>query len=117
MWKRWNGVVLSLGALLLVMGCASGTKTSGGPREVKIEVTDAGFVPATVEIPKSEAVTLVVTRKTDQTCATEMVFAANGEKHELPLNQPVRIELPAGQPDTQTYACAMNMIKGEIVAK
>ena len=46
-----------------------------------------------------------------------MIFEASSEKHELPFNQTVRIDLPAGQPDTLRYACAMNMIKGEIVAR
>lgn len=102
---------------VVVAGCASGGGGSQGPKEVRIAVTDEGFVPAVVEIPKNEAVTLVVTRKTDKTCATEMVFAGTGERHDLPLDQVVRIELPPGQPDTLHYACAMDMFKGAIVAK
>lgn len=100
-----------------IAGCASGGGGTAGPKEIRIAVTDEGFVPAVVEIPKNEAVTLVVTRKTAQTCATEMIFASTGERHDLPLDQVVRIELPAGQPDTLRYACAMDMIKGMVVAK
>ena len=103
-------------AAVALAGCASGGGTQG-PKEVRISVTDEGFVPALVEIPKNEAVTLVVTRKTDQTCATEMIFAESGAKYELPKDQVVRIELPAGQPDTLHYACAMDMYKGVVVAK
>ena len=111
------GAAMVAGAALLLASCGSGGQSAGGPREIKIEVTDAGFVPAQVVIPKNEAVTLVVTRKTEATCATEMIFEAGGAKHDLPYNQTVRIDLPAGQPDTLRYACAMNMIKGEIVAR
>lgn len=110
-------LMITLAALVAVAaGCAAGGGTPG-PKEIRITVTDEGFVPAVVEIPKNEAVTLVVTRKTDRTCATEMIFAETGARHDLPLDQVVRIELPAGQPDTLHYACAMDMIKGVVVAR
>jgi plastocyanin domain-containing protein len=78
-------------------------------------VTDRGFEPAETKVPKGRPVTLVVTRTTDQTCATEMVFAGLEKRHDLPLNQPVRITLPAGEGGTLNYACGMDMIKGSIV--
>ena len=106
--------VLALSAALAI-GCAA--PAAKGPKEFKIAVTDDGFVPAETAIPKGEAVTLAVTRKTDRTCATSMVFAENGQKYELPLNETVKIELAAGQPDTLHYACPMDMIKGTIVAR
>jgi plastocyanin domain-containing protein len=134
--KKMNGWLAAVGCMsVLVMGVAlSGCGGSGGgeattagtesattatstPGEVVIEVTDAGFVPAVAIVPKGQAVTLVVTRKTAATCATEMVFAANGDKHDLPLDQTVRIELPADRADTLHYACAMDMIKGQVVSK
>lgn len=127
--NRVSGVwrMALVAAVFAVAGCggqkaggaaAGGAATgSAAPGEVAIEVTEAGFVPAIAEVPKGQAVTLVMTRKTTQTCATEMVFAANGEKHALPLNQAVRIELPADHADTLAYACGMDMIKGQIVAK
>lgn len=114
--KRIVKAVGVVTAAVAVWGCASGGG-SQGPKEVRIAVTENGFEPASVEIPKNEAVTLVVTRKTDQTCATEMIFAENGARYDLPKDQVVRIELPAGQPDTLHYACAMDMIKGVVVAK
>jgi len=73
-------------------------------------------VPAEVVIPKDQAVTLLVTRKSDRTCATELVFES-GKKHDLPLDQVVRIELPAGRADTLRYTCPMDMYKGTIVSK
>lgn len=112
--KRMHGVVM-LAAALALAGCAA--KQTAAPGELAIEVTDAGFVPAVTYVPKGKAATLVVTRKTDQTCATALVFAANGEKHDLPLNQTVRIEIPADHADTIGYACPMDMIKGQIVAR
>ena len=110
----WTGALAALVAAAVLAGCG-GEKAAAA--EVAIELTDAGFVPAVASVPKGRAVTLVVTRKTDETCAREMVFAGTGEKHDLPLGKAVRIELPADHADTLDYACHMDMIKGQIVAK
>ena len=98
-------------------GCAGQGAQQAGPREIQLEVTDRGFVPAQAVVPKGQAVTLVVTRKTDQTCATEIVLPRLNQRHALPLNQPVRIAIPAGVEDTLNYACGMNMLGGTIVAR
>jgi len=37
---------------------------------------------------------LVVTRKTEQTCATEILIPALAVRQSLPLNQAVRIDVP-----------------------
>ena len=126
-WMAVLGIVGVLALGLGVAGCAGGgteqatdTATEAAPAlasEVTIEVTDAGSVPAVVNVPKGQPATLVVTRRTAETCATEMVFVHNKEKHDLPLDQTVRIELPADRPDSIDYACAMDMIKGKVVSK
>lgn len=129
-WLAAMGCVSVLAAGMALSGCGGGgggeATTAGtesaatptaNPGEVVIEVTDAGFVPAVANVPKGQAVTLVVTRKTAATCATEMVFAGSGAKHDLPLDQTVRIELPANRSDTLDYACAMDMIKGKVVSR
>ena len=127
--KTMLRLTMMLGVVVLA-GCSGGaghTATDGhdhgaetatnepalAPGEMKLEVTDAGFVPAVLEVPKGQAVTLVVTRKVE-TCATEMIFAGTTDKHDLPLNQTVRVELPADRADTLNYACAMDMIKGTV---
>ena len=108
-------LALALG-LVLVLGAGCGGRRLA-PDEVAIEVTDEGFVPATVTVPKGKAATLVFTRKIDETCAKEVVFAGTGEKHELPLKQAVRVTLPADRPDTLDYACGMNMLTGKVVSE
>jgi plastocyanin domain-containing protein len=79
-----------------------------------VDVTDRGFEPADVKVPAGRAVTLIMTRKTDQTCATEVVFPSLGQRRALPLDQPVRIELPARPRGTLSYQCGMDMIQGRI---
>ena len=107
---------LALTALLALAGCG-GQQQKLAPGEVAIEVTDEGFVPATVTVPKGRPATLVFTRKIEETCAKEVVFTASGEKHMLPLKQAVRVTLPAERPDTMDYACGMNMLTGKVVSE
>jgi plastocyanin domain-containing protein len=102
-------------AAALLAGC--GAREPAPPGAVAIAVTENGFEPAVASVPRGTPVTLIVTRRTDRTCATEMVFEGSGERHDLPLGTPVRIELAAGVRDTLRYACGMDMYKGMLVAK
>lgn len=102
--------------LAALAGCARAPREPVGD-VIRISVTEAGFEPAETIIPAGRPVTLEVTRKTDQTCATEMVFASTGARHDLPLNRAVRIPLEAGAGDTLRYACGMDMFRGTIIAR
>ena len=90
---------------------------SSGVQEVAITVTDAGFVPAEVKVDKDRPIRLTVTRKTDATCAREMIFKEVAVKQDLPLDQAVTVDLPAQPSGTLHYACSMDMIKGTVVVQ
>lgn len=85
-----------------------------GVRVVEMEVTGDGFVPARVKVKKGEKVRLLVTRKTDRTCATEIVIADQKINTPLPLNQQVKVDLVAKNSGEIHYACAMGHISGVI---
>ena len=51
---------------------------------VEIAVTRMGFEPERVQVTHGQPVTLVVTRTTDMTCATEMVMPSHGIRRALP---------------------------------
>ena len=111
------GNVVALGLLAVVVGCGAPAVKSAS-NEVHIEVTNAGFVPGSKDVPKGRPLTLVFTRKTDQTCATDVVFKSLDRGYDLPLNTPVRVELAANEVrDTLVYSCSMNMIQGMLIAK
>ena len=99
-------------AALTASGCAP-----AGPHEIQIKVTENGFEPDHVTVPHGVPAVLVITREAEATCATEVVFAESGEKHELPLHRPVRVELPASAAGTLHYACGMDMFRGEITVQ
>jgi plastocyanin domain-containing protein len=83
---------------------------------IAISVTDKGFEPENVTVPSGKPVTLVFTRKTDSTCAKEVVIPVEGQKIEkmLPLNEAVAVEITFPKAGAITYACGMDMIKGVV---
>lgn len=92
---------------------AEARKPSEGPRTVTLSVTEKGYEPSPLQLKQGEPVKLVVTRTTDQTCATEIVMKEYGINTPLPLNTPVEIAFTPNKTGTLTYGCAMNqMISG-----
>ena len=110
-------ILLALFAVAATAGCNQQQKSSAGPQVVQLAVTDRGFEPARAEVPRGQAFTLVITRKSDQTCAKEILIPALNERRPLPLNQAVRIDVPHGVVDTLNYICGMHMFGGTIAAK
>ena len=103
--------------LLLPILALAAAGCGGGKAEIPVSVTESGFEPSRIEVRHGEAVTLLVTRKTDVTCATEMVVPFRGITQELPLNQTVRIALGPLEPGEVAFACGMDMEKGTIVVR
>ena len=105
--------LVAVAALVTLVACQKGGAVAKAG-EIHIDVTDQGFEPAQAKLRSGQPTTLVFTRKTDQTCATEVVIADLGVRRDLPLGQPVRIEVPAGHTGTLSYACGMDMMKGQV---
>lgn len=114
--KEWRSGWLPL-VLLPALSCAPQPRATGPASEVAIAVTDDGFVPAQANVPKGAPVTLVFTRKSDQTCVTDVTFGRLGKSYPLPLNQPVRVEIPGGVKDTMSFTCPMDMYRGMLAAR
>ena len=110
-----------LGAVLvaaIVAGCAGAPKNADdGSTRIAIEVTEQGFVPADVTVTAGKPVTLVVTRKTDRTCAKELVIEDRGIHQELPLGQAVEVKFTPDSAGVIRYACGMDMISGRVIVK
>jgi plastocyanin domain-containing protein len=108
--------ILAAAALvMLAVGCTSAD--AAREQRVKITVTQKGFEPAVVTVRAGRPVVLLVTRKTDRTCATELVLKAHGIDEKLPLNQTVEIRFTPERSGTLEYACGMDMYKGKIVVR
>jgi len=87
---------------------------SSDARPVKITVTRNGFEPPTVPARAGTPLTLVITRTTDQTCATELVLPEADLNVPLPLGQPVTVTFTPRKAGKLRYSCAMHMFFGEI---
>jgi plastocyanin domain-containing protein len=106
--------------LAMLAGCAPKARQAGAPADtqrIAIAVTERGFEPERITVHAGEPVTLVVTRKTDQTCATEFVIKDEGINRPLPLDQPVAITFTPRRRGELSYACGMDMVRGQILVR
>jgi len=107
-----HAIVLFPILALMAAGCG-GTKGA----EIPVSVTENGFEPSRIEVKHDQSVTLLVTRKTDLTCATEIVVPSRGITQSLPLNQTVRVALGPLKTGEVAFACGMDMEKGTIAVR
>ena len=92
---------------------AEGT-VKDGVRTVAVSVTDNGFEPSKIKANKGEKVRLVVTRKTNSTCAKEIVIKDHGINQPLPLDKAITVEFTPAKSGEIRYACGMDMISGVV---
>ena len=89
--------------------------TSGA---VTMEVTEAGYVPAKIAVKKGEPLKLLITRKTDSTCAKEIVLDEYKINTPLPLNQQVTVAFTPDKSGELKFGCSMNkMVSGVITVE
>jgi len=81
---------------------------------VRVEVTETGFTPDTVNVRPDEPTVLAFVRTADPTCVTDVVFPESGIRHELPLNEIVRITVQPDAGNPLTFACPMDMHRGSV---
>jgi len=91
------------------------TATAGADGVVAVVVDGTGFKPSTVKFKKGGPATLVFTRKSDDTCATEVVFPQLDLKKPLPRDQPVSVVIPTDKEQTLVFQCGMGMYKSSVV--
>ncbi len=109
--------MLNLTILALSIATVSHAQGTAKPREIKVSVTEKGFVPSSIKVKAGQSIVLVITRKTNQTCATEAVFPLLGRTFELPLNKSVRVTLQADSAGRIGFACGMDMIKAQVIVR
>ncbi len=103
--------------MVVLAACLGLAACHTGPREVQVKVGVNGFDPWRIEAQAGKPLVLVVTRTTDDTCATEMIIPDAGVKAPLPLGKPVRVELLPARTGKLRFSCAMKMFQGEIDVK
>ncbi len=107
----------SVAAALFVAVAEANKPAAKTPARVAIAVTENGFEPESIQVRKGEPVTLVFTRKTKVTCATDVLIKIDDKtsiKKDLPLNAPVEIPVSFPRSGKLRYACGMDMLAGVI---
>ena len=97
-----------------------GTSAPAASNRFEIAVTEKGFEPDDIKVPAGKPVTLVFNRKTDQTCAKQVVINLGGDKKiekALPLNTPVEIDATFPTAGKIGYACGMDMVRGTLTVQ
>jgi plastocyanin domain-containing protein len=124
-----RGWTVAVGMLVALAGCKGGgspptasegtpSRAAAAPRRVALAVTTEGFVPDTVPLKVDEPVVLVVTRTTDETCATELRIEGTEVRQALPLDHPVEVAYTARKAGKVKFGCAMEMmVSGVLVAE
>lgn len=107
-------------ALSLLAALATGVACTGEAQpplanHVVMTVTDKGFEPQNLRVKKGEPVTLVITRKSDATCATEIVIDEHGIHTPLPLGKPVTVTFTPKKSGELHYGCAMKKMIGGVI--
>jgi hypothetical protein len=87
------------------------------PATFDVAITSEGFSPAEISVPAGVPLRLRFTRKVEKTCATEVVFPVLKITRQLPVGKAVVIELPAQPAGRLSFACGMDMYKGQIVVR
>lgn len=113
---------LALAALLGSMALFACNRDHAAPepaaaQRIDVAVTADGFVPARTRVKVGQPVTLVVTRKVDRTCATDIVIKDYGISKPLPQGAPVEVTFTPTKPGNIRYSCAMDMVFAELVAE
>jgi plastocyanin domain-containing protein len=80
------------------------------PQEVSLTVTDKGFQPNPLKVKAGVPVNLRITRKTDGTCANDIMIPAKNIKVELPLNREILVKVSALEKGEIKFGCSMNMM-------
>jgi plastocyanin domain-containing protein len=93
---------------------ASGVAQPAG--KIAMTVTEEGFVPGRVPAKKGQPITLSITRKTDHTCAREIVFEGQDGKTKLPLDQTVDVTYTPKASGELKFGCAMGMMVSGVLA-
>ncbi|MFB1482919.1 copper transporter [Corallococcus sp. RDP092CA] len=77
-----------------------------GTLMLELSVTEKGFEPSSrVLLHKDRPVTLLVTRRTEATCATSLVIADQGIDVKLPLDTLVEVAFTPRRPGVLHYGC------------
>lgn len=111
--------LLGTALLFLITAFPLAGQTRKPPRvqTSKVEITRIGYEPASITLKRGVPARITFLRTTDDTCATEVVFADYGVRKELPLNQPVFVSFTPQTAGEFSFTCGMGMNRGKLLIR
>lgn len=100
----------------MTLAPATSGSSQGGAQTATVEITSKGFEPESLKLKAGAPAKVTFVRKTDETCAKEVVIKDYGIERKLPFNEPVTVEFTPRKGEF-TFACGMNMIKGKLIVE
>lgn len=114
--------VLQIVAVALMILSTAGLATAADQgknnpkgKVVEVAVTKKGFEPSSIGVAPGTPLTLKITRRTDATCAKKVTVAGMDVKKDLPMNEPVTVELGALEKGDVKFGCGMNRMVGGMI--
>lgn len=109
---------LAFTLVALVPACSSPPDPRATDRPiVEIEVRADGYTPSRATAPAGRPVRLLFTRTSDEGCAQQLVFPELGERRDLPLDEPVAVDITMPASGELQFTCGMDMFRGAVVAR
>lgn len=117
-----RSLIFALSVMILAVVCHSGLSASlpqrsgpASPQSLRVSFTEKGFQPSSFPVRLNVPVQITFVRQTDDLCATDVLIPEYNIKRELPLNQPVVIELTPKKTGEIVFVCGMMAFKGTLV--
>src|SRR5215467_16252690 len=115
--KRLPILLPLIAALVAVAGFAiAQQKKAAESQSVKITINKEGFQPSSLNLKAGVPAKITFLRTSDETCATSVIIPDYKIDKDIPLNQPVVVELTPRK-GTFAFACGMQMFQGKLVVQ
>ena len=109
-------VTFLFGLLLAACGGEEAPPSDGRP-SIPIRVTASGYEPAEVSAAAGQPVRLVFTRTTDEGCGQQIVFPDLNIRRDLPLDEPVAVDITMPASGSVRFTCGMDMFRGTVAVR
>lgn len=115
--KKLPVVLPLIAAVIALAGFAlAQQKKASDVQTAKVTINAEGFQPSSLTLKADVPAKITFLRTTDQTCATSVIIPDYKVQKDLPLNQPVVIELTPKK-GSFGFACGMHMLQGKLVVQ
>lgn len=119
MMRKNTNVIFAFVILLAVTLAVAAKPKTAKPKvqTARVEITERGYSLASIKLKRGIPARITFVRKTDATCAKEVVIEAYGINRKLPLNESVVIAFTPDKTGEFIFTCGMNMMRGKLIVK